>query len=95
MLYFAQVSEALVIQNVSNPGLTHVLGAASFGSRLPGGLLTRLFSLCCSLVLLVLRMQGHDIAEFDNPTFDTGNHAFGTMIRRSITWLAAADDDGP
>eukprot|EP01046_Picozoa_sp_COSAG06_P019952 COSAG06_NODE_1440_length_9457_cov_4.634751_11_plen_272_part_00 len=35
--------------------------------------------------------QGHDMAEFDNPQFDTGNHAFGTMIKRSIAWLAGVD----
>ena len=35
--------------------------------------------------------QGHDMAEFDNPVFDTGNHAFGTMIKRSIAWLAGVD----
>lgn len=33
--------------------------------------------------------QGHDMAEFTNPAFDTGNHAFGTMVKNSIRWLAA------
>ena len=32
--------------------------------------------------------QGHHMAEFDNPVFDTGNHAFGTVVKRSIRWLA-------
>jgi hypothetical protein len=35
--------------------------------------------------------QGHDMAEFDNAQFDTGNHAFGTIIKRSIRWLAGKD----
>ena len=35
--------------------------------------------------------QGHDMAEFDNPVFDTGNHAFGTVVKRSIRWLAGKD----
>ena len=35
--------------------------------------------------------QGHDMAEFENPQFDTGNHAFGTIVKRSIRWLAGED----
>ena len=35
--------------------------------------------------------QGHDMAEFDNPVFDTGNHAFGMVVKRSIRWLAGKD----
>ena len=33
--------------------------------------------------------QGHDMAEFEDTTeFNDGNHAFGTIIRRSLLWLA-------
>jgi type 1 glutamine amidotransferase len=32
--------------------------------------------------------QGHDMAEFEEPELWEGNHAFGTIIKRSIMWLA-------
>jgi type 1 glutamine amidotransferase len=32
--------------------------------------------------------QGHDMAEYETPEMWEGNHAFGTIISRSLMWLA-------
>jgi hypothetical protein len=47
---------------------------------------TRSHSMCHSAMRLCA--QGHDMAEYEEPDTFEGNHAFATIIERSLLWLA-------
>ena len=66
---------------------THGEGRVLYFAQGTHGPTRRVLSSCLDQTIW-LQNPGHDMAEFEQPAYNEGNHAFGTIVKRSIQWLA-------